>query len=205
MDKQEYLNTISKQSSPNPPKANHSFLSSKILWVSIIGVVLFIIIIIVGSLLSGSNGSYKDKLFSLILHVNNTREIIDEYQTNVKSSDLRSDSSSLNGILTDASSFLTVYATEQYNFSNKAIKESIEEEETTYKDSVLSDLFEAKITGALDHVYAQKLATDISLIQSTESQLIKSATDSDLEDKLEDNYNSLELLYNKFNNFSESK
>ena len=105
----------------------------------------------------------------------------------------------------NTSSSLTTYATNKYNFKPKEVNKSIVEEETSYKDTLISDLFNAKITGSLDQVYAQKLATDISLIQSRETQLIKSSSLSDLQDDLHSSYDSLTNLYDKFNNFSESK
>ena len=205
MDKQEYLNEISASTRPAAPSNTHKFLSSKFLWVGIIGVLLLIIIIVIGSLLSGSNTSTKDRVSSLILHLDNTTEVIKEYQPYVKSSDLRSYSASLSGILSNTSSSLTTYATNKYNFKPKEVNKSIVEEETSYKDALISDLFNAKITGSLDQVYAQKLAIDISLIQSRETQLIKSSSLSDLQDDLRSSYDSLTNLYDKFNNFSESK
>lgn len=205
MDKQEYLNEISASTRPTTTKNSHKFFSSKLFWVGIIGVSLLIIIIIIGSLISGSSTSTKDQVSSLIIHLDNTTELIKEYQSNVKSSDLRSHSASLNGVLSNTSSQLTTYATEKYNYKLKEVKKSIVEEETSYKDTLNSDFFNAKITGSLDQVYAQKLATDISLIQSREAQILKSSSDANLSDILNTSNESLTNLYDKFNNFSESE
>ncbi len=205
MDRQEYLNEISASTRPVKSRNVPSFLSSKFLWIGIIGVVLLIIIIIIGSVLSGAKTDSKNQLFSLILHMDNTVEAIKEYQPHVKSSDLRSYSASLSTILSNNSNDITNYATEKYNFSPKTIKDSVVEEQTSYKDALMSDFFNAKITGSLDYVYAQKLATDISIIQSLEAQLMKTASDSFLKDTLGTSYESLTILYNNFYNFSESK
>lgn len=205
MDRKEYLNEISAANRPVAVKTKNKLLSSKFFWIGVIGVVAFIIILIIGSLLGSSNTSVKDRLFSLILHIDNTSSVIDEYQSSVKSSDLRSDSASLNTILSGTSSSLTNYATEKYNFKPKDVKESIAEEETSAKDALMSELFNAKITGTLDRIYAQKMAYEISFITSSEVHLIKAISDSSVKDSLTTSYESLNNLYNNFNNFSESK
>ena len=205
MDKQDYLNEISNSTRPATVSSTPKIFSSKFFWVGIIGVILFILIAIVGSVIGGSKNYVKDNLFSLILHINYTTDVIKEYQPHVKSSDLRSYSESLNNILSGDISNLTTYAKDKYDYSTKSIKESVQEEEQIYKDTLLSDLFNAKITGSLDFVYAQKLATDISLIQSREAQIIKTASDSNLRDTLNTSYDSLTVLYDKFNSFSEFK
>ena len=146
MDKQEYLNEISASTRPASTKNSQKFLSSKLFWVGIIGVLLLIVIIIIGSLISGSSTSTKDQVFSLIIHLDNTTDLIEEYQPSVKSSDLRSHSASLNGVLSNTSSSLTTYATEKYNYKLKEVNKSIVEEETSYKDTLNSDFFNAKIT-----------------------------------------------------------
>lgn len=205
MDKQDYLNEISNSTKPTATSNTPKIFSSKFFLAGIIGITFFIIIVIAGSAISGSKDSIKDKLFSLILHISYTTDVIKEYQPHVKSSDLRSYSESLNNVLSSDTSSLTTYAEEKYDYKTKSIKESVQEEEQTYKDDLLSDLFNAKITGSLDFIYAQKLATDISLIQSRETQIIKATSDSDLRNTLNTSYESLTVLYNKFNSFSESK
>lgn len=205
MDKQEYLNEISADTRPTKSTKMPSFLSSKFLWVGIIGLVLLVIIIVIGSVIKGTNTNFKDQLSSLILHMDTTKEVTEQYRPDVKSSDLRSYAASLVTILSDNSATLTAYATEKYSYSAKKVDKSVTEEETSYKDALLSDFFNAKITGSLDRIYAQKLTTDISLIQSLEAQLIKRTSDSYLKDILNTSYESLSILYNNFNNFSESK
>ena len=205
MDKQEYLNEISTSAKATAIKHTPTIFSSKFFWVGTIGAILFIIIIIIGSIISGSKTNVKEHLFSLILHMDNTKEVVEEYRPDIKSSDLRSYGASLVTILSNDSSSLTAYATEKYDFKTKNVKESITEEETSRKDDLSSDLFNAKITGSLDHIYAQKLTTDISLIQSLESQIIKASSDPTLQDILNASYESLTVLYDKFKTFSESK
>ena len=203
MDRQEYLNQISATNQPTKSPKSGIF-ASKFFWVGVIGVAAFILIMIIGSALGGGGTSAKDKLYALILHINNTSELIGEYQSNVKSSELRSHSASLSSILANTNKGLNDYATSKYNFKEKDIPKKITEEETTAKDELQSELFEAKINGILDRVYAHKMAYEISLITTRESQLLKSANNDDLKEALTTSYNSLNNLYSKFNDFSET-
>lgn len=203
MDRQEYLNQISAMNRPAKKSKMSGIFASKFFWVGVIGVVAFALVMIIGGILSGAHGNDKNRLFALILHIDNTAEIIGEYQSNVKSSDLRSYSASLNSVLSDTSKKLTDYATEKYNFKIKDIDKKTTEEETLAKDGLASELFEAKINGILDRTYAHKMAYEISLITSREAQLIKSTNNETFKNTLVTSYNSLSVLYDGFNDFSE--
>lgn len=202
MDKKEYLNEISAKAQP-AGKAKKGILSSKFFWIGLGSVVLLVIIIIIGSLISGSNSSIKDRISGLILHLDNVSGIIDEYQPKVKSSKLRSSSASLKGALAQASKDLTKYATEKYQYKSSSISKSIVNTETAAKDALYSDLFNAKINGDLDHTYAYKMAYEISYIQSQEERIIKASSNTDLKNLLSSSQNNLSTLYDSFNNFSE--
>ena len=91
------------------------------------------------------------------------------------------------------------------NYKEKDIKKEIIEKEATAKQELATELFEAKINGILDRIYANKMAYEISIITTNESQLIKSTNDETLKDALNESYDSLETLYSKFNDFSETK
>lgn len=205
MNRQEYLNEISASTRPATPKRGSKILSSKFFWVGVIGIGAFIIMAIIGGIISGSSTNAKDQLYSLILHLDNTSELIQKYQPSIKSSDLRSYGTSLNNIVSSSASDLTNYATEKYNFKPKEVKKSITDEETSAKDALDNELFNAKISGTLDRIFAQKFAYEISLIGTRESQLIKASSDSTLQDILTKSYNNLSNLYDNFNNFSEAK
>ena len=203
MDRQEYLNQISAVNRP-AKKPKSGIFASKFFWAGVIGAAALVFILIIGAILGGGKTSDKEKLFALILHIDNTTEVIGEYQSNVKSSDLRSYSASLNGVLSNTSKDLTNYAAEKYNFKAKDVDKNIMEEETTSKDGLKSELFEAKINGVLDRIYAHKMAYEISLITTREAQLIRSAGNETLKQALTTSYNSLDNLYSKFNDFSET-
>ena len=204
MDRQEYLNQISVANRPvKEPKSG--IFASKFFWVGIIGLVAFIVIMILGAIISGTKGNEKERIFSLILHLDNTSAVIEQYQSSVKSSDLRSYSASLKGILSNTSKELTTYAEEKYDFKVKNVDSKISEEETLSKDGLENELFEAKINGVLDRIYAHKMAYEISLITNRESQIFKSSGNENLKNILETSYNSLNNLYDEFNDFTETK
>ncbi|MBR3322164.1 hypothetical protein IKG05_00780 [Candidatus Saccharibacteria bacterium] len=204
MDGQQYLNQISESNRPAPKaKGINGLLSSKFFLVGAIGIALLIVIIIFGSILSSGKGDEKSLSYSLLLHLNNTTAIVQDYQPYIKSSNLRSYSASLQGILSNTSSQLTAYLEEKYNFNIKDISDSLEEEATLAKDDLESDLFEAKINGVLDRTYAYKIAYEIALITTEETSLIKSTKDESLQNILSSSYESLTTLYDQFDNFSE--
>ena len=203
MDKKEYLNEISATARP-VAKPKKGIFSSKFFWIGIASVVALIIIIIIGALISGSNTSIKDRISGLILHLDNVSEIIDEYQPKVKSSKLRSSGSSLKSLLGQASKDLTNYATEKYKYKPSSVDKAIVNKETTAKDTLYSDLFNAKINGDLDHTFAYKMAYEISYIKSQEDRIIKSTSNDNLKEILKSSQESLTNLYDSFNNFSEA-
>lgn len=204
MDGQDYLNQISMQNRPVKKSGVSGLLSSKIFLFSMIGVVVLIIVIIIGAVLNGGKGGDKNLSFALKLHLDNTADVIQDYQSNVKSSDLRSSSASLYSILTNTSRELTDYITAKYDYRESDVSESTKNDADLARDGLESDLFQAKISGTLDRMYALKMAYEISLIKSEEAKIINSTSSSDLAGLLTTSYNSLENLYNKFNDFSEA-
>ena len=156
--------------------------------------------------MGGSKGpDNKSRVLALVLHIDNTREVINEYQSKVKSSNLRSYSASLNTILSDTSNKLNNYATEILKAQSKDLSEKTTEEENLIKDELINTLFEAKITGRLDRTYAYEMAQEISSIAERESQILKSTSKDDLKAILESSYNSLSVLYDEFDNYLQSK
>ena len=204
MDGQEYLNQISAANRPLAQKS-HGFLSSKFFKVGLIGIVALILIIILGSILGSGKGGEKNLSISLYLHISNTNELIKKYQSDIKSSDLRSNAASLSGILSDVNSKVESYLTEKYKFKAKDIEKKTVEEAKLEMDALDSELFNAKINGILDRIFAHKIAYEVSMIMSEEAKLLNAVKNEDYRAVIEENYNSLKNLYDKFNDFSEAK
>ncbi len=206
MDKQEYLNRLSADIRPEKPAGKFSrILSSKIFLVCLFGLIGLIFIIIIGSILSGLKGSQKDKIIAFKLHLDNTSEIMEKYQKNIKSSILRSNSASLSSIISDTNNSVSNYLKEKYDFKEKNIPQKITDQATLEKDELESSLAEAKINGMLDRTYANKMAYEISMFTTEENQIYNSIKDEPLKETLGKSINSLNNLYHEFNGFLETK
>lgn len=205
MQGQEYLNQISAYNRPEKKSKMGKFLSSKYFLIGGIFVVVLIIITIISSVLSGNKGGEKNNSYRLYLHLNSTVAIIDDYQSEIKSSDLRASSASLRGVLANTNKDLTDYLVAKYKFKEKEVDKNFVAEAATEQDSLEAELFEAKINGNLDRIYAHKMAYQISLIASEENTIITATKDATLKELLTKSYSSLDSLYSAFSDFSETK
>lgn len=205
MDGQDYLNQISAAVRPEKRSKKDKILSSKFFLIGAIGVIGFILILILGAILSSGKGGEKNLSFRLKLHLDNTESVIQEYQPSVKSSVLRSSSASLYSVLTNTNRELTDYITAKFNFKDKEVDKKLKDELQLEKDGIVSDLFEAKINGVLDRMYAHKMAYEVSMIMTEEDKIYDMTGDETLKNLLSTSYNSLKNLYDKFNDFSEAK
>ena len=204
MEGQEYLNQISAMNRPEKKAKSNGILQSKFFLVGAIGVAIFVLLAIVGAVLGSGSGGEKNRSFALKLHLDNTAEVVQEYQASVKSSDLRSNSASLYSVITNTSRELTDYLTEKYDYKDSAVDKNLVEEATLARDGLESELFEAKINGVLDRIYAHKMAYEIALLTAEETKIINSTGNTSLKELLANSYDSLDNLYTKFDDFSET-
>ena len=205
MQGQEYLNQISASNRPVKKSKMTNVLSSKLFIGGVIALVLLIIIMIIGSILGGNKGGEKNDCYKLYLHLTAISEVIEEYQNDIKSSDLRASAASLKGVLNNTNNDLTEYLTEKYQFKEKEIDKDFIAEANTAKDGLMAELFEAKINGNLDRIFAHKMDYEISLIATEETQIVNSTSNDSLNELLVKSYGSLDSLYSKFSDFSETK
>ncbi len=204
MDNQEYLKQIS--STVRPEKKSTGFLSSALFKVIVAGVVALIIVLVAGSIITGSKPKVKDRVISLELHIDSTLSVISDYQPLLKSSILRSNSASLSGVLSNTNRELTNYIEEKYSYkASSSENKKMKEEADAHKSELENDLFEAKINGILDRIFAHKMAFEIALIISDEKSIYDASGDENLKSMILTSYNSLSNLYDKFNEFSETK
>lgn len=212
MENQEYLNQIAASSAPvKKPDGGGlsdkilSIIKSKYFLIGMIGLVGLIVIMIVASLLTPKKVDTRAEIIKLRLHSDNTIEVMDTYQPEVKSSILRSYSASLKSSLASLSSDLENYLTTKYGKKDTKADKTLVSEANTIKDGLSNELFEAKITGVLDRIYAHKMAYEITKLMNEEAVVNALAKDDTLTAALDQSYNSLEKLYDDFNNFSETK
>ena len=100
MDKQDYLNQISATSKP-PKQGKKGIFGSIYFKLGVGALVALIVIMILGAILSSGKGGVKQDSIALKVRLDNTMEMITTYQTDVKSSSLRSSSASLYGVLSN--------------------------------------------------------------------------------------------------------
>lgn len=205
MEGQEYLNQISAAAKPKKQASDSRFSKSTLIIGGVVALVLLIAMIIFGAILGGNKDKEKNAGIALALHLKNTSEIIQDYQQYIKSSNLRSSSSSLMSITTDTNRNLINYLTEKYNYKEKDVDSNILEQATLEKDGLESELFEAKINGILDRIYAHKMAYEISSLMSEETRLMDLTKVEALDELLKTSFDSLNVLYENFNSFSETK
>lgn len=205
MEGQEYLNQISAVAKPKKQASDSRFSKSTLLIGGVVALVLLIAMIIFGAILGGNKDKEKNAGIALALHLKNTSEIIQDYQQYIRSSNLRSSSSSLMSITTDTNRNLINYLTEKYNYKEKDVDSNILEQATLEKDGLESELFEAKINGILDRIYAHKMAYEISSLMSEETRLMDLTKVEALDALLKTSFDSLNVLYENFNSFSETK
>ena len=205
MEGQEYLNQISAAAKPKKQASDSRFSKSTLIIGGVVALVLLIAMIIFGAILGGNKDKEKNAGITLALHLKNTSEIIQDYQQYIRSSNLRSSSSSLMSITTDTNRNLINYLTEKYNYKEKDVDSNILEQATLEKDGLESELFEAKINGILDRIYAHKMAYEISSLMSEETRLMDLTKVEALDELLKTSFDSLNVLYENFNSFSETK
>lgn len=204
MQGQEYLNQISASNRP-VKKSSSGLLSSKFFIVGAIGVISLVLILIIGAMLSGDQGGEKNLSYALYAHINSTSEEIGEFQEFIKTSSLRSDAGSLNGILSNTKTKLTAYLEGKYKFKEKSIDKKTLANAENAKTELHDELFEAKINGVLDRTFAHKMSYEVSMFMIEENKILKSTKSDELKELLQESYSSLENLYPNFDEFSEGK
>ncbi len=210
MDRQEYLNQISASNRPVNTKPNGKFasiLSSKVFLIAAGAVILFILLAVIGGVLSGSKSSPKQKIYAFTMHIDNTTEAFDGYRDKVKSSGIRSYYTTLSSLLVNVKGQLESYLSAKNGDNKDDAKKILGEKKIQQldleRDALINELFEAKINGNLDRVFENKMSYEIATMMNEESDIAKSSGDESLKEIMANSYTSLENLYNQINNISE--
>ena len=180
-------------------------MSSPFLKLAIGGVVGIILIAMIGGIIGGGKTGVKEQAISLKLYTDVTLSMISNYQPKVKSSALRSSSASLYSVLSSTNNELESYITEKYSYKSGSESKKAKKEYEAHQTELSSTLFDAKITGRLDRIYAREMTYEISVIMNSEAKIINSSSDQTLKDLLTTSYESLDVLYSNFNDFSDIK
>lgn len=208
MNNKEYLEQISTQTRQAKRPATKSFfgldIPPKLLAFIIGGVVAAILIIIIGSIAgSGSNNSERDLTDRIYQRANNLSTVISDFSKRIKSSELRSMSTSLNAVLTETTYSLTTILESDFGSDNaeKPAKEEIATEEEKRMEILSNDLETGRLKGQLDRVYASDFAYEIAMLLSLESEATAKTNKDNLKTALKTSSDNLEKLYDQFNTF----
>lgn len=201
MDNQAYLDQIS-------PVEKKTILSgdlfkSKVMKLIIGGVVAVIAIIIFGTIIN-SGESEETKCIKLQLHAQNLSQIVKDFQPSIKSSSLRSNSTSLDSILTNIEVTNENYLKEKFDFKKSKINKNLDEKEQNLYAELNNDLFTAKINGLLDRTYARKMAYESALLNSYIEAIYTKTKNEEYKSSLGSFAKSLEVLAETFDSFSET-
>lgn len=199
MDNFAYLNEISASNRPvkNPAAAPKSLKTATIVKIVAAGAVLFFLLMAVGALVGNLKGKTDSLLKQLYLRTTNMSTIMEDYNRDLKSSDLRSLAASLAGTLTNATNQLAgVMGAEDPE--DAAPDAATTEEETAVLNELNTSLTNARLNGILDRAYANLVGLQVSLIMSMISELEARTDDAELLKVLGTYRGNLEVLHQGF-------
>lgn len=197
MDNLEYLQQISKSNRPVAPAQPTSKSNlSLIIKITIGGIISFVAILILGIALGNMGAKSSDLAKQIYIRSNNLNSTITTYNRSLKSSRLRSISSSLSGTLVNTSNQLSNYLTSTSDDSKTALvpSEAITTSETELIDNLNTTLNNAKLNGILDRIYEHQIASQVSLLLALESQLLGRSPDEPLLSIIQQSYASLSTI-----------
>ncbi len=174
MNNLEYLNQISKTSRPVKNSGNNQGFGT-IIKIAVIGVVAFIILFIVGAIISSKSNSASTLGPQIYIRTTNLEKTINTYNKSLRSSRLRSIGLTLSSTLTAATNQLDPF------FKSSASKDkNLTQSETEYQANLDGTLTNAKLNGMLDRAYANQMQLQTSLLLSMLEQAINHTRDENL-------------------------
>lgn len=198
MDNLEYLNKISQSNRPvkrNMRQSNAK--TSLIIKLSAAGVVLFFLLMALGSLLGNLGTKSKELTKQIYVRTTNLNSVVTTYNRNLKSSRLRAIGSSLTSVLTNASNQLSTYLIGNGKDKNALVPSDTKasEAEATLIQELNNSLNNAKLNGVLDRYYDNQIGLQVSLLMAQVSELLARTKDPELTNILTNFHSSLETIH----------
>ena len=200
MDNMDYLNQISRTAAPTPKR--QKLLSPLMLKLLIGGAVIFILLIIVGSLL----GSLADKPITLAkqldLRLTDLNTMLSENSDNIKNPSLRSLSTSMAGSFQNTTRDLSAYLSAKDGFNVEeppsdlasAEADGTGEFEGRGFTSILDSLEDARLNAQFDPTFSRIMNLELVHLISMESEILERSKDNDLNSIISDSKSSLENI-----------
>lgn len=208
MDNLEYLQQISKSNRPvAPTKPVRKFQQfSLIIKIAIGGLIGFIAILILGLALGNMGAKSSELAKQIYVRANNLNSSITTYNRSLKSSRLRSISTSLSGTLLNTTNQLSNYLGSLEDKSSTALVPSdaaIVTQEAENLDSLNLALNNAKLNGILDRTYEHQISLQVSLLLTLESQLLGRSPEEPLRSIIQQSYASLSTIQTSFEEYQD--
>ena len=199
MDNFAYLNEIAASNRPvqNPAAAPQKMRGATVIKLVAIGVVAFVMLMAVGALIGSLQGKTENLTKQLYLRTTNLSTVMQDYNKELKSSDLRTLGASLAGALTNATTQLTSYIGGE-DAEERAPDAKTVEEETAVLEELTASLTNARLNGILDRAYANLVGLQVSLLLTMISELEERTDDAALETILTSYESNLAVIHEGF-------
>lgn len=200
MNNLEYLNHISQTSRPVARKSagpKPGFIP-KILLGGLASLAVIIVIAIIINLAKPNTEKYISQVYYRTTSLNS---ILEDYNRNLKSSDLRAIASSLSGALTGATSSLDAYYAQIDQKAGDYTEEFLAEESPAYTE-LEATLRSAKLNGLLDRIYVAQIQLQVSLLLTLIAQTYERTDDPYLLQTLNTYSTNLALIKQKLETYS---
>ncbi|MBR5389368.1 hypothetical protein IK146_02305 [Candidatus Saccharibacteria bacterium] len=202
MNDLEYLNQISAKVN-QPAQTGFFDKKMKIVLGALVGIViLFIIIAVAAGGSSKTESTVPSELGRLYTRSTEVNKTIAKYNSNVRSSSLRSNAAQLSTILTEVSSSSSNYLTATLGIDLKGVVMTAED--ALDIENLNKDLETARLNGILDRKFASEMYYQIRYLLTIEQSVYTKTKDATLKASIDSSGNSLSILEESFRNFSES-
>lgn len=189
----DYLNQIA------PQKPASKWLKPGPQLFLMIGAVLVIFVIILSIVLGIISANTRKPLQQLSARLSATATVVDDWQKEIKSSQLRSLNSNLKLYLTNINRDIAA-PMKQSGVDVAKLSDSILQEEST--DRLNQRLEDARLNGIFDRVYAREMAYRLDTILALMRQINSSTGNDSLKQFLSDSYDSLQPAQESFAEFN---
>jgi hypothetical protein len=169
-----------------------------------VGIILTILIIALGSMFGAKQAKGKELAESLYLRMGNLSQTIQDYNTYVKSTELRSMAIVLQSELDGTAPKLSSVLSSDFGFDPKKPIAKVVNSEKDHKEYLNSVLLDARLNGILDRTYANLLTAEVGDLIFLESDLYSKTSSSAMKELLDKSSANLENLHQKLFDFINS-
>lgn len=206
MDNLEYLQHISQSNRPTSSSKISKLNLGPIIKLLIGGILAAVLLIGIGLLINGNSTRSTDITKQLYVRMDNVNKLIDDFNKNLKSSQLRAINYSLSGTITGTMPQLAEYLKASSSESKGALTPPAKllSEETQLYNSTGLALTDAKLSGTLDRIYTARIHMLVSLLMSLTSEVLARDDSTTLHSILDNFYSNLNNIEQTLNNYSDA-